>query len=89
MNLQFITGVYVVIVYLIYLCKPKHTMSELMKKELKEAYVKDIKGKMLSIGNIFLTKREVSTDEAIKSIIFIFQAFKHECLVCSYQSKKE
>ena len=32
-----------------------------MKKASKEAYGKDIKGKMLSIGNTFLTKREVST----------------------------
>ena len=52
-----------------YLCKPRHTMSELMKKASKEAYGKDIKGKMLSIGNSFLTKREVSTHEVIKSLL--------------------
>ena len=46
-----------------------------MKKQSKEAYGKDIKGKMLSIGNIFLTKREVSTDEAIKRVLFLF--FRH------------
>ena len=40
-----------------YLCKPEHAMSKLMKKASKEAYGKDIKGKMLSIGNTFLTKR--------------------------------
>ena len=44
-------------------------MSELMKKASKEAYGKDIKGKMLSIGNTFLTKREVSTHEAIKRVL--------------------
>ena len=44
--------------YLTYLCKPEHTMSKLMKKASKEAYEKDIeskKGKILSIGNKFLT----------------------------------
>ena len=72
MNLQFIIGVYVVFTYVSsYLCKPKHTMSELMKKELKEVYGKDIKGKMLSIGNIFLTKCEVSTHEVIKRVLFL------------------
>ena len=31
-NLQFVTGVYAMLTYLIsYLCKPKHTISELMK----------------------------------------------------------
>ena len=40
-----------------------------MKKASKEAYGKDIKGKMLSIGNTFLTKREVSTHEAIKRVL--------------------
>ena len=56
-NLQFVTGVYAMLTYLTsYLCKPEHAMSELMKKASKEAYGKDIKGKMLSIGNTFLTK---------------------------------
>ena len=36
-----------------YLCKPEHAMSELMKNASKEAYGKDIKGKMLSISNTF------------------------------------
>ena len=37
-----------------------------MKKVSKEAHGKDIKGKMLSIGNTFLTKCKVSAHEAIK-----------------------
>ena len=70
MNIQFVTGVYAMLMYLTsYLCKPEHTMSELMKKASKEAYGKDIKGKMHSIGNVFLTKREVSTHEAIKRVL--------------------
>ena len=40
-----------------------------MKKASKEVYGKDIKGKMFPIGNTFLTKREVSTHEAIKRVI--------------------
>ena len=44
-------------------------MGELMKKASKEAYGKDSKGKMFSIGNTFLTKREVSTHDAIKRVL--------------------
>ena len=69
-NIQFVTGLYAMLTYLTsYLCKPEHTMSELMQKALKEAYGKDIKGKMRDIGNVFLTKREVSTHEAIKRVL--------------------
>ena len=54
MNLKFVTGVYIMITYLTsYLCKPNYAMSELMKKASKEAYGKDIKSKMHSIGNTF------------------------------------
>ena len=67
MNLQFATGVYAMLIYLTsYLYKPEHVMSDLMKKASKEADGKDIKGKMFSVVNTFLTKREVSTHEAIK-----------------------
>ena len=44
-------------------------MSELMEATSKKAYIKDISGKIQSIGNIFLTKHEVSTYEAIKRIL--------------------
>ena len=40
-----------------------------MKKASKEAYGKDIRRKIHSIGNVFLTKREVSTHEAIKRVL--------------------
>ena len=52
-----------------YFCKLEHAVSELMKKASKKAYGKDIKGKMPSIGNTILTKREVSTHEAIKRVL--------------------
>ena len=38
-------------------------------KASKEAYGKYVRGKMHSIGNIFLTKHEVSTHEAIKRVL--------------------
>ena len=70
MNLQFVTVVYAMLTYLTsFLCKPEHAMSELMKKASKEAYGKDIKGKMLSIGNTFLTKCKVSTYKSIKRVL--------------------
>ena len=40
-----------------------------MKKSSKETYGKDIKDKILPIGNGFLTKREVSTHETIESVL--------------------
>ena len=75
-----------------YLCKPEHAMSELKKKASKEAYGKDIKDKILSSGNTFLTKREVSTHEAIKRVLSL--PMRHSNIdvlypVCSYWSKKE
>ena len=52
-NLQFVTGVYAMVTCLTpYLFKPKHGMSEFMKKASKEeAYGKDIEDNMFSIGN--------------------------------------
>ena len=39
MNTQFVTGVDAMLTYLTFqLCKPEHTMRELMKNALKEAY---------------------------------------------------
>ena len=52
-----------------YLCKPEHAMSELMTKASKEAHGNDIRSEMHSIGNTFLTKCEVSTQEAIKRVL--------------------
>ena len=61
MNLQFVTkGVYAMLTYL---------MSELMKKASNEDYGKDIKGKMLSVGNTFSTKCKVSTHKSIKRVL--------------------
>ena len=66
MNLQYVTGLFGVIKYLTsYMCKPERTMSELMKKVSKEATDKGVQDKLRAIGNVFTTKREVSTDEAI------------------------
>ena len=67
MNLQFVTGVYAMVTYQTsYLCKAKHALSKLMKNASREACGKDIKGKLVCIGNTSWNKREVSTHEAIK-----------------------
>lgn len=42
-----------------------------MKKTLKEVYDKDVRGKMHFLSNIFLTKRDVSTHEAIKRVLSV------------------
>ena len=70
MNLQFVTDVYAMLTYLTsYFYNPEHAMSEFLKKASKEAYGKGIKGKILFIGNGFLTKREVFTHKAIKRVL--------------------
>ena len=84
MNTQFVTNVYTMLTYLTaYLCKPEHRMSELMKKASKEAYGKDIRGKMHSIGNIFLTKREVLIHEAIKRVLSLPMRHSNIDVLCS------
>ena len=60
MNIQYVTGMYVKLIYLTsYLRKPEHTMSELMKKNAKEATGKEVIQKLHANGNIFFTKHEV------------------------------
>ena len=44
-------------------CKPEHTMDELIKKAAKEATGKEVMQKLHATGNIFLTKWEVSSHE--------------------------
>ena len=55
----------------LYLCKPEHIISKLMKKTPKEAYAKEIKHKIHSISNMFLTKQEVSKQDAMKRSLSI------------------
>ena len=52
-----------------HLCKPEYAKSQLMKKASKEAYERDITGKMLCVGDTFLTKCKVSNYEAIKGVL--------------------
>ena len=54
MNIQFMTGIYNMLTYLTsYLCKPEHTMSQLMKKLSKESYGRNVLEKLSAIGNVF------------------------------------
>ena len=70
MNIQYVTDIYGVLAYLTsYMCKPEHTMSELMKGMCKENIGGSIKEKLNAIGKAFLTKREVSTHEAIMRVL--------------------
>ena len=70
MNIQFVTGIYVILTYLAsYLCKPEHTVSELMKKASKESYRRNFLEKLSAIRNAFITKHEVSTHKAIKQVL--------------------
>ena len=56
MNMQFVTDGYAMLTNLtLYLRQSEHIMSSLMKNASKEAYNKDIRGKMHSVGNIFLS----------------------------------
>ena len=56
MNLQFVTDIYRMILYLTkYLIEVENRMSELMKKVSKEAANQDIRAKLREIGNAFLT----------------------------------
>ena len=41
-----------------YLCKPKHTISELMKKVAKERQREDTQKQLRSIQNIFLKNKK-------------------------------
>ena len=52
-----------------YLCKPEHRMSELMKKAAKEAQRPGSMKKVNAIGNMFLTKHEVSPHKAFKRLL--------------------
>ena len=48
------TGIYTMLTYLTsYLCKPEHTMSQLMKKASKESYGRNVLEKLSAIGNVF------------------------------------
>ena len=64
------TGIYAMLTYLTsYSCKPEHTMSELMKKGSKESYWRNVRENLSAVGNIFITKREVSSHKAIKHVL--------------------
>ena len=70
MNIQYMTGIYAMLTYLtLYLCKPEHTMSELMKNALKESYGRNVWEKLSAIGNVFITKCEVSRHNTIKQVL--------------------
>ena len=57
MNLQHVTGLYAMIVYLTpWLPKPEHIMSELVKKAAKDVHGLGSMKQLNAIDNVFLTK---------------------------------
>ena len=64
-------------------------MSELNKKGSKEEYGSSVRKKLFAIGNVFMTKREVSSHKAIKRILsFHLRYSKIKCkYVCSKNKK--
>ena len=67
MNLQFSTGIYGLLAYLCsYMLKEEEKRGKIMRKLVKEALGLNVRKKLRKLGNIFLKKHDVSTDEAIK-----------------------
>ena len=65
MNIQYVTGVYAVLACLTsYLCKPEHTLGELMKKAMKEVNESGVGDKLRAIGNVFINARQISFQES-------------------------
>lgn len=85
MNVQFVTGIYVMLTYLTsYLCKPEHTMSELIKKASKESYWRNVWEKLSANGNVFVIKCEVSTHDAIKLLSYLSLLLRTSNIGVSY-----
>ena len=70
MNLQFVTGIYGLLAYLCSgMCKGAWKLGEILRKVVKESPSLNVKEKLRKVGNVFLTKREVSTHKAIKQTL--------------------
>ena len=70
MNIQFVTGSYGLLKYLVeYLTKDDKNTSEMMKNALKNGVGEDTRNKLKKIGNIFLRNREVGLHEATKRVL--------------------
>ena len=68
MDIQLVLDTYACIMYVTsYLCKAEKTMSQLLQQASKQCKNRDlaIKEKLSVLGNVFLTHREISTDEAV------------------------
>ena len=61
MDIQYITDIWACIAYLTsYICKPERTMSELMKKAIKESSHQGVREKLSHVAHIMRKAREVS-----------------------------
>ena len=67
---QSVTCIYAMLMYLTFcMCKPEHTMSESKKKASKDSHWNNDGEKLSAIENVFITKHEVATHEAIKQVL--------------------
>ena len=83
MNIQYITSAYAVLAYLTsYLCKPEHTLGELMRKAVKEVNEAGVGNKLRAIGNVFITAREVSFQESTYHLLS--HPFRHSNVDVQY-----
>ena len=74
MDIQLMLDTYACVMYVTsYLCKSERTMSELLKQASKQCKKRDmdIKQRLSVLGNVFLTHRDISTDEAIYRLFSI------------------
>ena len=81
MDLKFVTGVYAYIPSIMFM-QTQTCNEKTYKKASKEVYGNDIKGKMLSIGNTFLTKCKVSVHKSIKRVLSL--PIRHSNIVILY-----
>ena len=84
------TNIYTMLTYLASsLCKADYTVSEVMKKASKESYGRNAREKLSTIGNVFVTKREVSTHEAMKPVLSLPVRTSNIAVIYNEQKKKK
>ena len=84
------TNIYTMLTYLASsLCKADYTMSEVMKKASKESYGRNAREKLSTIGNVFVTKREISTHEAMKPVLSLPVRTSNIAVIYIYNEQKK
>ena len=72
MNLELVTGICGLLVCLCsYICKEVGKLVEIMRKVFKGSPGLNVREKLRKVGNVFITKPEVSTHEAINRTLTV------------------